>query len=259
MKDLGVRVFSGVLGLLFLIFVIIKGGLLLSFSIFVISTIGLLEFYKAMRSMSYKPILIIGLIGNIFMFLSTIYSSIGLDLIITLLIILSLAGLLFKKDLNLGDVAVTILGFIYVPFMLFHISFLDGTKYIWLIFIIAFGTDTFAYFVGSLLGRHKLCPSISPNKSVEGAVGGILGSLILVIVYSIFFKIEPIWLMSIMSVIASILSQMGDLVASRMKRLAKIKDFGKLIPGHGGIIDRFDSIIFTSPVIYYFISHFITG
>lgn len=258
MKDLGVRVFSGVLGLLFLIFVIIKGGLFLSFSIFVISAIGLLEFYKAMRAMSYKPIITIGLIGNIFMFLSTIYSSIGLDLIITLLIILSLAGLLFKKELNLADVGVTILGFIYVPFMLFHISFLDGTKYIWLIFIIAFGTDTFAYFIGSLLGRHKLCPSISPNKSVEGAVGGILGSLILVIVYSIFFKIEPILMMSIMSVIASILSQMGDLVASRMKRLAKIKDFGKLIPGHGGIIDRFDSIIFTSPVIYYFISHFIT-
>lgn len=257
MNDLGVRVFSGVLGLLFLIFVIIKGGLFLSFSIFAISTIGLLEFYKAMRAMSYKPIMIIGLVGNIFMFLSTIYSSIGLDFIITLLIILSLMGLLFKNELSLADIGVTILGFIYVPFMLFHISFLDGTKYIWLIFIIAFGTDTFAYFVGSLLGRHKLCPSISPNKSIEGAVGGILGSLILVIVYSIFFRIEPIWLMSIMAVIASILSQMGDLVASRMKRLAKIKDFGKLIPGHGGIIDRFDSIIFTSPVIYYFISHFI--
>ena len=125
--------------------------------------------------------------------------------------------------------------------------------YIWLVFLIAFGTDTFAYLVGNIFGKHKLSPNISPNKTKEGALGGILGSVIIALIFSYLANVESLWKLLILSILASIVSQIGDLVASRIKRLANIKDYGFIFPGHGGVLDRFDSIIFCAPLIYYYV------
>jgi len=256
-KGLGKRLSSGILGILLLILVVNKGGLYLSTSIFIISIIGLREFYKAMNNLNFKPSELAGILSTISIFIAYLLPEITLDFVITAIIIILLIFILFKKDSNLADVGITLLGILYVPFLLFHVSYLDGTKYIWLIFIIAFGTDTFAYFAGNLFGKRKLCPKISPNKTIEGSIGGILGSLALTIIYSVLMNITPIWKLVILSIITSIISQIGDLVASRIKRITGIKDFGDIIPGHGGIIDRFDSIILTAPVIYYFVRYFL--
>ena len=106
-------------------------------------------------------------------------------------------------------------------------------------------TDTFAFFVGSMIGRHPLAPTISPKKTVEGAIGGLLmGTIIPTIFYYYFIKTSPIWLLLLISFILSFVSMLGDLVFSKIKRENEIKDFSNLIPGHGGILDRFDSIIF---------------
>lgn len=140
-------------------------------------------------------------------------------------------------------------------------SVLDGDRKIglyivWLILISSWGCDTCAYCVGMLIGRHKMSPILSPKKSVEGAVGGVLGAAALgalygYIVRSRFPDERAVLFLALICAVGSLISMVGDLAASAVKRNADIKDYGKLIPGHGGVMDRFDSVIFTAPVIYF--------
>lgn len=253
MGELAKRVVTAIIGVILLLFVVNKGGILLSTSILIISLIGILEIYHAFECLKIKPIYPIGIVGTIAIFLSTLTKLISLDLVFTAIIILMLIVYLFSSRYKIEDIGLTLLSIIYIPFLLFHIYYLDGTPYIWLVFLVAFGTDTFAYLIGSLFGKHRLYEKVSPKKSIEGAIGGIIGSVVLVIIYSKVFKLEPLSLLIIMTIISSILSQTGDLVASKIKRSAKVKDYGKIFLGHGGVMDRFDSIIFASPIIYYFI------
>ena len=126
----------------------------------------------------------------------------------------------------------------------------------WMIFISAWASDTCAYFVGVTLGKHKMTPRLSPKKSVEGAIGGVLGSTIAGALYGWILQYyhilteKEIWIFALLGMCGSIVAQIGDLAASAVKRNFGIKDYGKCIPGHGGVLDRFDSVIFTSPLIY---------
>ncbi len=130
-----------------------------------------------------------------------------------------------------------------------------GVFTVWLIFICAWGCDTCAYCVGMLIGRHKMAPILSPKKSVEGGVGGIVGAALIGVVYGLLvnrFGGAEVNVISyaVIGAAGGAVSQIGDLAASAIKRKHNIKDYGKLIPGHGGILDRFDSVIFTAPIIY---------
>lgn len=252
MSDLSIRVISGVIGIIALIAIMITGGLVLKLALMILSIVALFEFYKAISKIDLKPIMIVGYLSSILFLSSLFFEKITVDLIFTVLMILSLSITVFGNKFSIKDVAATFIGILYIPFLLYHLIYLDGTKFMWLVFIIAFGTDTFAYLVGTKFGKHKLCPHISPKKSVEGAIGGIVGSIVLSVIYGIFFEIEPLWSLGIMALVGSIVSQIGDLTASRIKRLVGIKDFGKLMPGHGGALDRFDSIIFAAPFVYYY-------
>lgn len=153
-----------------------------------------------------------------------------------------------------------------------HIHFngytkIDGIYLLLFAYFAGWMTDIFAYFVGSKLGKHKLCPKISPKKSVEGAIGGVVGAIILNVLLlfvfkQFFFEGESglsYLTVIILSVVLSVISMFGDLAASTIKRNFGIKDFGKLLPGHGGIMDRFDSVLFVLPVLYsaiYFMNAF---
>ena len=117
--------------------------------------------------------------------------------------------------------------------------------------MVIWSTDTGAYFAGRLWGKNKLAPVISPKKTKEGAVGGILTSLLAAVIYNWFFPIFQLPLLLSSSLLISIFGQIGDLVESAFKRIAGVKDSGKIIPGHGGILDRFDSTILTTPVLFY--------
>lgn len=142
--------------------------------------------------------------------------------------------------------------FVYLTRELEH-----GIYLVWLIFISSWVCDTCAYFSGVFLGKHKLAPVLSPKKSVEGAVGGVLGSVAvgalfaLVLLKPVIADGNVIWMAAVISGAGAVISQVGDLAASAIKRNHEIKDYGKLIPGHGGIMDRFDSVLFTAPIIYY--------
>lgn len=127
-----------------------------------------------------------------------------------------------------------------------------GEYLVWLIFLSAWGSDTCAYCTGMLIGRHKMTPRLSPKKTVEGAVGGVAGAMILAAVYAWFIPNEmPLWFYPLLCGAGALLSMVGDLAASAIKRDVGIKDYGHLIPGHGGVMDRFDSVIVTAPVIYF--------
>ena len=133
----------------------------------------------------------------------------------------------------------------------------------WLVFLCSWGCDTCAYCVGVLIGKHKMSPKLSPKKSVEGAVGGVLGAALLTILYGLAFKkamgteVSHILIMGAISAVGALISMVGDLTASAIKRNYEIKDYGTLIPGHGGILDRFDSVIFTAPIIYFLAAYFL--
>ena len=135
-------------------------------------------------------------------------------------------------------------------------SLTDGWLIVWLIILASWGSDTFAYCTGMLFGKHKMAPVLSPKKSIEGAVGGILGAALLGWIYALVFH-GPVLTFVIICTAGAVIAMFGDLTASGIKRSMGIKDYGKLIPGHGGILDRFDSVIFTAPVIYFMASLFI--
>jgi len=150
-------------------------------------------------------------------------------------------------------------GLLYVGVMMSYIyrtRLLDAGYLVWLVFLASWGCDTCAYCVGMLIGKHKMAPKLSPKKSVEGAVGGIVGAGLLGFLFGTVFKAQlpltdPALGCMIICMVGGAISQIGDLAASAIKRNHEIKDYGNLIPGHGGILDRFDSVIFVAPAIYY--------
>ena len=169
---------------------------------------------------------------------------------------------LFKiEERKLEDAMATITGIFYIVFFSYHIGLLAlygmeapaVKNLVWLVVITAFGTDIMAYFTGYAFGKHKLCPKISPKKTIEGSVGGTLGSIILCGIFGFFFAKPFLVHCLIIGLLGGIISQFGDLTASVFKRKMGIKDYGNLIPGHGGILDRFDSVLFTGPLVYYYI------
>lgn len=256
MKNLLVRTLSGIILILLALFMTVKGGTMLRSFVFILSIIGLREFYNALEEIEIRPIKIIGYISCLVFFLD----SLGfVEITIRAMVYLTLVSLLiisvFKRDMDLVDLSTTFVGIFYIPFFIQHIIYLDGTIYIWLIFIVAWATDTFAYVFGNLFGKRKLHPELSPNKTVEGSIGGIFGALVLVLIFSRYFELGPMWKMIVLSISASIIAQLGDLAASKVKRYTKIKDYGFIFPGHGGVLDRFDSILFTAPFIYYFVNY----
>ncbi|MBR2916997.1 MAG: phosphatidate cytidylyltransferase [Clostridia bacterium] len=230
--------------------------------ILAVSLIGLYEFYKATDLIKCKPLCVMG-------FLSAFYFALGYFIVLPseILFILWLGilfalMLIFNRKINAGMIGLTILSAIYIPFLLSYViglrQMIGGEFYIWLIVICAFLTDTCAYFTGIAIGKHKLCPNLSPKKTIEGAIGGVVGCglfcMLFGLIISRFFNQDVNFLsLFILGLIASASAQLGDLTASAIKRQYGIKDYGNLIPGHGGILDRLDSIIFVAPVIYTYI------
>jgi phosphatidate cytidylyltransferase len=174
-----------------------------------------------------------------------------------LTVLLSFLYLFGSDRRRIEDGMATLTGIVYICFFSYHVSLVEqasqyGRVTVWLIFLTAFGTDIMAFFTGSIFGRHKLCPRISPKKTVEGAVGGFLGSILLCGAFGYLFAPALLWHCLIMGAAGSVVAQLGDLTASVFKRNLGIKDYGNLIPGHGGILDRFDSVLFTAPFVYYY-------
>jgi phosphatidate cytidylyltransferase len=266
-----VRIISAVVAIPFLLAFIILGGIPLRAAVLVLSLIGMGELYKAVSG-KIKPVHFVGFALEVvyaycmYRLNFTEYLKCNIEyffvmffaVIIAMLLILMI--LVFAHRTNtIIDGAITVFGFFYVGVLLSLICEVRqvGLIYAWLPFLFAFGSDTGAYFIGSAIGKHKLTPELSPKKSVEGAVGGVVTTAILAGIY--FFVCSRLWeditaavvvRYMVIGIFGAVLSQIGDLAASSIKRFTGIKDYGKLMPGHGGVLDRFDSVLFTLPVVF---------
>lgn len=253
------RIFTSVIGLPITVLIVGYGGIYLQIAIFILALIGMFEFYLAL-SKGRKAI------HNISYLFSAIYFGLLHTLNSNLLMMLTasfmlcvLFFLIFTHEKNnIIDGAITLIGFYYIAFLFSFVyitrSLEYGEFFVWLIFISAWGSDTGAYFTGITIGKHKLCPKLSPKKTVEGSIGGVIFAVIISfgfgLVINNLYGFDRTLIFVITTFFASICSQFGDLSASAIKRFTNIKDFGRIIIGHGGVLDRFDSIIFTAPIVY---------
>lgn len=258
------RAISGILLVIIALVTIILGDDVLLVTIGAISLIGFYELAKVFE-MEWKLPGLIGYAATIayYVMLRIELSKYLLMFFIIYLILLLAAYVLTFPKFKADDIMAVFFGMFYVVLMLSYIYQVriteDGKYTIWLVFLCSWGCDTCAYLVGVMFGKHKMAPILSPKKSVEGGIGGIVGAALLGFVYAYIFKdhitlANPTVLFPIVCAVGAMISQIGDLAASGIKRNHDIKDYSKLIPGHGGILDRFDSVIITAPIIYYFIT-----
>ncbi len=262
--DMKKRLLTAAICVPFLIIILFSPKYIVTPVVMLCCLIGMYEFFGATGLKSKKPLCILGYLAAAFIpFANLVPPSIILIIFYLYVCALFVVMLSNHKEIIVTDLALLAFGLIYIPVLLSHIIFIRGLEYgniyIWLIFVGAFMADTFAYFTGVFLGKHKLCPKISPKKTIEGAIGGILGCGLSMIVFAIIINrlgvgIElhygKIFVLGLVCAVASII---GDLVASVIKRQMEIKDFGNLLPGHGGILDRLDSIILVAPAVFLFI------
>lgn len=182
-----------------------------------------------------------------------------LDVILIFIMLLLAYTVLSKNKFSFLDAGFVLMASAYlsVGFYFLIALRLEGLDYLFFVLLVIWATDSGAYFVGRFLGNKKLWPEISPNKTIEGAVGGILVSIVTGIIFHLIHPFEYNLIILVIIVIAiSVVGQIGDLVASAYKRYFNIKDSGKILPGHGGILDRLDSLLFVAPFLY--IIHFIS-
>lgn len=257
------RVLSGIVLAIIMISSSFCGGWYLYLLCAGVSLIGMYELYRVI-DIQKSALACMGYLSAIFYYICVLTGYEKYDIfvfVIALMAIMSVYVFTFPKY-KIEEVTLTFLGLFYVAVMLSYIYKVrildDGIYIVWLIFIASWGNDTFAYFTGVLLGKHKMAPVLSPKKSIEGAIGGIAGATILGIIFGYIVNgymsetvSHPVFIFAAASFVGAILAIIGDLTASAIKRNHNVKDYGKLIPGHGGILDRYDSVIFTAPAVYW--------
>ncbi|UCF04412.1 MAG: phosphatidate cytidylyltransferase [bacterium] len=272
-KGIGKRILASVIFIPCLIIIARRGGFYYLALIDIMILIGLWEFYRMMEAKGLRPYKTIGILSGLALswyvfFQQGIYANFFLSVIF--LGVMALELVRREKGLAVYHISVTIFGVFYVAWLgshlvllreLPHLKGLDysiGFSFVLVVFVLTWCYDTGAYMVGTLIGRHKILPSVSPAKSWEGVCGGIMFSIAGIMLTRYWLAQYLTILQAVgLAVIASIVGQLGDFVESMIKRDVRIKNSSDAIPGHGGVLDRFDSLLFTSPLIYYFFKYFI--
>ena len=256
------RFISSIIALPLLFFFVLMGGLYLEVAVGIVSLIALYEFFAALKKKSLKPSEFITYVLLIALYIILHFELSGLiSIAILIYVAYLLVQYLFNPDKKFADVGVTIVAAFYVIFFFYHVvllSNLEPSFYIWYIFIVSWGADTGAYFAGVSFGKHKMMPSVSPKKTIEGAVGGVLSAILISVIFTLFNDKSFVIYSVFIGITGSLISIVGDLIASRIKREMDVKDFGNIMPGHGGVLDRFDSLLFVTPFVYYFIKFILT-
>lgn len=260
------RWITGLVGIIFLVLLISKGGSFLFAAVISIASIfALWEYFRIVfhdKGSAYKgPIPLLAFVtGPVIVWAAYLNSSaIVLGLIAINLIVSAIISLpKFKFDSSVLEiVAKQVLGLIYIPLFLSYLVLIrngtEGVVWIYLLLFIIFSGDTGAYYIGSNFGRHKLSPTVSPNKTIEGSIGGLAVNLGVGALFKhLFMPLLPWGLSILLFLSVGVAGQLGDLFESVLKRAGDIKDSGALLPGHGGILDRIDAVLFAAPVFYLF-------
>ncbi len=258
------RIITGLCLVPLLVLVLLSNVYVVSAAVAIISVMGLFEFFKATELSKHKGLCTVGYAAAVFVCLRT-YIPVSLYMLLFYVGLVAIFCVMLKchKTVSVLDAGLLIFGIIYIPFLLSTLIDIKGLQYgtrlLWIVFIGAFATDTFAYFSGVFLGKHKLCPDISPKKTIEGSIGGSLGCIVLLLLYGLLlekgFNMDINYIkLGVLGLIISPVSQIGDLTASIIKRKYGVKDYGSLFPGHGGILDRLDSVIAVAPLVYIYLN-----
>lgn len=257
------RIITTVVGLPVVIAILVLGNIyVIDFLFAIIACMSLHEYFSSFKGKA-KPVKWLGYIAclliSVIHLVPREYAVMTIGILIpTSMVILFTQSIITNMKFNIIDLAITFFGICYIPLFLMYIPMTMGEEngkiLVWYMVIAAWGTDIFAYLVGKNMGKHKFS-KISPNKSIEGCVGGILGAIIITLIYTYVinncFGLNINYLfISIIAFILSIIGQIGDFSASSIKRYVDIKDFSNLLPGHGGMLDRIDSLIFIAPFAY---------
>lgn len=265
------RLMSAIVLLVFAATVLLCGGNVLLATSVIVSLAGTYEFLKVDHMNQSLPgcVCYVSVIGFYLMFIPGCGLKWEHWMILMVLVLMAVYVFTYPKY-HIHNIGVCLLGILYVAVLLSYIyqtrMLRGGVWLVWLILICASGSDTFAYLTGMLIGKHHFS-ELSPKKTLEGCAGGVIGAALLAVIYSYFVPGEladtigaPIHVLFLcIGAVGSVVSQIGDLAASAVKRNYGIKDYGNLIPGHGGILDRFDSIIFVAPVVYYILKLYMMG
>ena len=243
-----------------IIFILKASVFQFSLLVFLLCLLGLDEFYRMALPQRRGEGRAASLAGALALFALFSASPVVPLMTLTALVLgFSLVALFRLKEIKQAapDVALVLMGFLYVPLLLSHLVLIrmlpTGTSWLFLIMVIVMAGDSAAYYVGSSIGKNRLYPAVSPKKSIEGAVGGLLGSVIgAVIAKFTFFPELALADCFGAALLLGVLGQLGDLFESLIKRSCGVKDSGSIIPGHGGILDRLDSILFAAPAAYYY-------
>lgn len=250
-----------------------RGGIYYLILVDMIIVLGLFEFYKMMEAKGLRPYKWIGVLsGGALPWYLFFRQGIYANVLLTLTLIAVMIAELIRRDKGhaVYHISVTIFGVLYVSWLGSHLMLLRelpiiagldyavGFTFVIIVFTLTWSCDTGAYIFGRLFGRRKLFPSISPSKTVEGALGGTFLSIVGILIARGLMDTQLGIVDAVaLAIAASVIGQLGDLVESMIKRDARIKDSSTAIPGHGGILDRFDSLLFTAPLIYYALRYFV--
>ncbi len=264
------RILTGIVGIAGMTFIIQSGDWIFAVFILLLSIIGWHEFSSACAKKGIRTTYFWGFLCLILLWGCSWLGNVEELMAVTIGIVLTILLLtVFINDrIRFRGACFSIAGVFYIGLPLGHLimlrffegegistslgNFEMGCALVWIMFIGTWASDTFAYFTGSAIGSHKLCPSISPNKTVEGFMGSVVGTTASVAALGSTFFQFPMMEMAALGFVISISATLGDLVESVFKRYTGIKDSGSLIPGHGGVLDRFDSVLYTAPLMYYF-------
>lgn len=257
------RITSGLLGFpLVLAIFLIGNKILVDVALAIIALIAMNEYFNAVSKVA-NPVRWVGYLSCLSIAFIHIVPQEALNMVVTLsvptiLIILFAQVIATEMKTSFKDIAYTFIGIFYTVFFIMFVAFINGMPngkiLIWYAIIAAWGTDICAYCVGMLIGKHKFS-KVSPKKSIEGCIGGTIGAVILMLIYTYVanaywgMNYSYLWIIGI-GIILSLVGQIGDFAASSIKRSVEIKDFSNLIPGHGGMLDRIDSLIFLAPFAY---------
>ena len=258
------RLISGIVLLAILITTICLSGPVLFVFLLLISLIGMFELYRATGIVKgwMNLLTLVAYLGAVAYYVLVFLKMQDylLGVLIADMIALLFVYVFTYPRYHADEVMTAFFGIAYVAVCLSFIyqtrELPDGMFTVWLIVICSWGCDTMAYVFGRLFGKHKMAPVLSPKKSVEGAVGGVASAAVFGMIYAAIvgrFMINggnKILVFALIGAVGALISMVGDLAASAIKRNHNIKDYGRLIPGHGGILDRFDSVIITAPIIY---------
>lgn len=256
------RVLSAVIGIPLLLYLTYRGDIILLLAVFILMLLALAEFRNISKKSHCKTLAIpLWLSALLFPVIYLVHYEFIINILFFYLLLCYGYFLLYYPKYTPLDLAYTLFGAIYISWGFYHIVLLrqmtDGFWLIFYVFLIVWSTDTGAYGIGTLFGKHKFAPEVSPKKSWEGVAAGLLVSFLVAYLFTFFvpaFSETEMRILLYLAPFVSLVGQLGDLLESALKRFAEVKDSGQIIPGHGGILDRFDSLLLAVPFTYYLIN-----